>query len=85
MRRSRFHLYLQILEICCEPSRKTWIVYKLNSNFREVGRMLRVLLNSGYLLENEGKYFVTKRGLNAVRYFSHAYREYPELTPQIGG
>ena len=83
MRRSRLELYLQILEICRKPSRKTWIVYRLNSNFREVDRMLKVLLDSGYLRKTENWFIVTEKGAGLIRYFIHACREYPEITPQI--
>ena len=83
MRRSRLELYLQILEICRKPSRKTWIVYRLNSNFREVEKLLKVLVNSGYVRVEGKSYVTTEKAVNALRYFSRACREYPEITPRI--
>lgn len=83
MRRSRLQLNLQILRICRKPSRMTRIVYRLNSNWREVGEMLKVLVDGGYVELRDRFYLTTEKGWNALRYFMYACREYPEIAHEV--
>jgi predicted transcriptional regulator len=70
MRRSRYQIISQILEICSGGASKTQIVYRVNLNFKTVNPYIDLLINNGLLSvkheqdrEYNREYKTTEKGL----------------------
>lgn len=66
MRRTKYHIHYDILNLCKIPSKKTTIVYKCNLNFHIVKKYMMFLINKGFLdlLHNRKRleYATTEKG-----------------------
>ncbi len=70
MRRSRYQIISQILEICIGGASKTRIVYQANLNFRTVNQHIDILTNSGMLNVKQGSniiYETTEKGTKFLK------------------
>jgi predicted transcriptional regulator len=66
VKRSKYQIISQILEICIGGAGKTEVVYQANLNFRNAGLYIDSMINSGLLSikqENGRKYETTEKGL----------------------
>ena len=81
-RRSRFEIYVDILNEIMDGARKpTKIMYGANLSYKPLKEILRSMLDQDLILEIEGTkkdkrtkvtYELTTKGVNVVRYFSKA-------------
>jgi predicted transcriptional regulator len=71
MKRSKEEIIENILEICKEPSSKTTIVYRANTNFKKADNYLSMLINAGLLEASESArvtYKTTQKGLEFLEH-----------------
>lgn len=61
-RRNNLEIAAEIVSICKDGAKKTWIVYGANLNFRTINRYLDWLLGSGFLQKDGGMYTTTPEG-----------------------
>jgi len=62
MRRSRFDIIIEILEVAKAGVNKTSIVYRTNLNFTLAEKYLELLGMQGLVENRAGKYFTTDKG-----------------------
>ena len=67
MRRSKEQIMIKILSLCERERNKTAIVYQANLNFRTAAPYLELLLNKGYLKEENGKYITSRAGEEVLK------------------
>ncbi len=64
---------LTILEMAGEKgTRKTRLVYWLNSNWKEIKQYLERLEGQNLITRNDGLIFLTQKGAGVLRYFKQA-------------
>ncbi len=70
MRRTKYHIHYDILNLCKVPSRKTAIVYKCNLNFSIVKKYMIFLRDKGFLdlllHRKRLEYATTEKGLEYI-------------------
>jgi predicted transcriptional regulator len=71
MKRSRFEIMAEIVQVCFVPQGKTRIVCKVKLNFMRVNAYLSELASLGLLSKVYGKYEATEKG----RQFMSAYND----------
>jgi len=64
MRRSKFDIVVDVLEVTKNGVNKTAIVYKTNLNFRLAEKYLLLLEKQGLLEKKSDKYFTSDKGKN---------------------
>jgi predicted transcriptional regulator len=72
MKRSKYVIISQILDICKGGANKTKIVYQANLNFRTVLPYIDLLIKNGLLEVRQGKYVsyeTTDKGINMLDNF----------------
>ena len=82
MRRSRFRVLKDILDVGREPSTKTSIVYQANLSFEQAEKYLDMLENDGLMDSHRSshkKYETTEKGYDFLKNFE----ELEELLPTI--
>jgi predicted transcriptional regulator len=62
MRRNKFQLYIEILELTQGTPSKTDIVYKTNMNFKIAQNHLDFLLSKGFIYMENNRYRLTVTG-----------------------
>jgi len=67
IRRQGVEIEAEILNICKDGAKKTWIVYKANLNFAIVKAYIEELKRRGQLEELEDIYKTTEEGLDFLR------------------
>jgi len=55
MRRTRYHIRFDILNLCKESMKKTQIVYQCNLNFKIIQKYLSFLIERGYIAITKAK------------------------------
>ena len=81
MKRSRYIIISQILEICMSGASKTKIVYQANLNFKTVKPYIDLLINSGLLNTKQEPttiYETTEKGIELIEKFDKLNNELSE-------
>jgi predicted transcriptional regulator len=81
MRRSKYQIISQILNICVGGACKTKIVYRGNLNFRTVNPYINLLTQKGLLMTNKGRnvsYETTNSGIKLLEDFKHVNEKLSE-------
>ena len=82
MRRNRYMIISQILEICIDGASKTRIVYNANLNFGNVNPYIKLLTNNGLLNVERGQttmYITTEKGKELLKSIKEINNELSEL------
>ncbi len=72
MKRSKYQIISQILDICVGGACKTKIVYQANLNFRTINPYIDLLTKNGLIRANSGRnisYETTSRGMKLIEDF----------------
>ena len=81
MKRSRYIIISQILEICMSGASKTKIVYQANLNFKTVKPYIDLLINNGLLNVKQEPaiiYKTTEKGMDLIEKFDKLNNELSE-------
>jgi len=62
VRRSKYDIYVDILQVCNAGSLKTHIVFRANLNHTMVGKHVNALIDLEYLTMEGEKYHITTKG-----------------------
>jgi len=80
-RRQGLDIEAEILRICKDGAKKTWIVYRANLNFAIVKGYIEELKGQGLLSENDDLYQSTEQGLEFLGEYAALRKiRYPETT-----
>ncbi len=70
MKRSRYQIISQILEVCIGGANKTQIVYQANMNFKNASLYIDSLIDNGMINVKQGKkkvYETTEKGIGFLK------------------
>ncbi len=82
MKRSKYQIISQILDICVGGACKTKIVYQANLNFRTINPYIDLLTKNGLIKANMGRnvsYETTNRGMKLMEDFRQMNNKLTEL------
>jgi predicted transcriptional regulator len=70
-RRNNLEIAAEIVGICKDGAKKTWIVYRANLNFKIIKKYLDWLLGSGFLQKDGAIYTTTLGGEDFLDEYDH--------------
>ncbi len=82
MKRSKYQIISQILDICVGGACKTKIVYQANLNFRTINPYIDLLTKNGLIKASMGRnvsYETTNRGMKLIEDFKQMDSKLSEL------
>lgn len=82
MKRSRYEIISQILNICVGGACKTKIVYQANLNFRTINPYIDLLTKNGLIKTNTGRnieYETTNKGMKLIEDFKQMDTKLSEI------
>ncbi len=82
MKRSKYQIISQILDICVGGACKTKIVYQANLNFRTINPYIDLLTKNGLIKTSMGRnvsYETTNRGMKLIEDFKQMNNKLSEL------
>jgi predicted transcriptional regulator len=82
MKRSRYRIVSEILDICMDGASKTKIVYRANLNFRTVNPYMEILIEKNLIKVERGRmvlYHTTERGMNLLNEINRIHNALSEL------
>ncbi len=82
MKRSKYEIISQILNICVGGACKTKIVYQANLNFRTINPYIDLLTKNGLIKTNKGRnlqYETTNKGMKLIEDFKQMDNKLSEI------
>lgn len=87
MKRSRYKILSQILDICTDGASKTRVVYRGNLNFSTVNIYLDLLIKNGLIEENNEQkhkmYKTTEKGMNLLESIKQINTDLGEMAGEL--
>ena len=85
-KRSRYEIVLEVLEVCQNGAKKTWVMYRANLSYDLTTNYLSVLMKEGLIENKDGLYYITDKGkelLELLKAWKQRKDEMSELTKKI--